>query len=142
MIYIRQDTYDEIMRALGTHEPECGGVLGARPGMEISAFYFDMMGRSNSEMYIPNVEQINSMLEEDWAPRGLQMVGMIHSHGNAGKFPSCGDLYYCEQIMKNAEITTFYLPIVTKNPFEMNFFQVTYQNEKLKVEQKAIELIS
>ncbi len=141
MIYIRQGVYEAIEHAFTAHAPECGGVLGACDEREISEFYFDETGRSLPDVYVPDVERINDLLESVWAPRGVQMVGMIHSHGNAGSFPSCGDLYYCEQIMKHADIRVFYLPIVTLAPFELTIYQVRLQDERLRVEQMAFELI-
>ncbi len=143
MIAIREVVYDAIRQAFTAteHPPECGGVLGTCDGQEIVAFYFDATGTSTKESYIPDVEAINRVLKERWAPAGLRMVGMIHSHGNAGGFPSCGDLYYCEQIMRCAEIEEFLLPIVTLDPFELHMYRVLYRDQKIKAELIRFELI-
>ena len=84
---------------------------------------------------------INEILENDWAERGVQMVGIIHSHGNAGDFPSCGDLYYCEQIMKSANISEFMLPIVTLNPFKLNWYRVFCNSEKFSVKKDEFIIV-
>jgi proteasome lid subunit RPN8/RPN11 len=126
MISICRNTFDEIQNILGTRKPECGGVLGARPNEPISKFYFDVSGVSAEDFYTPNYEKINEVLEE-WAKEGVQMVGMIHSHGNSGTFPSCGDLYYCEQIIRsNPSIEEFLLPIVTVKPFAVFMYRVRF----------------
>lgn len=132
MVYIRQNVYDEIRSALGVRKPECGGVLGAHPGEPISKFYFDFSGNSTDDAYTPDYERINELLEK-WAEEGVQMVGMIHSHANEGDFPSCGDLFYCEQILRsNPSISDFLLPIVTVNPFEIHMYRVRLET-KLRV---------
>ena len=124
MIAIHAHVLEEIRSTLGTKTPECGGVLAARPGEPISRFYFDVSGVSKEASYMPDHETINEVLEH-WANEGYQMVGMIHSHGNGGDFPSCGDLFYCEQILKgNPGISEFLLPIVTLNPFAIHVYRV------------------
>ncbi len=140
MISICRNTFDEIQNALGTRKPECGGVLGARPNEPISKFYFDISGISTDDSYTPDYEKINEILEE-WAKDGVQMVGMIHSHGNEGNFPSCGDLYYCEQIIRsNPSIKEFLLPIATVNPFAVFVYRVRF-NQKLYVSAESYQIV-
>lgn len=140
MIEIQKAVFEKISSEIGKREPECGGVLGARPGEAISKFYFDHSGISTSDFYTPDYETINSVLEE-WAKDGVQMVGMIHSHGNEGDFPSCGDLYYCEQILRsNPSLSEFFLPIVTLKPFAIHMYQVSF-DEKLKVSKTNYQIL-
>lgn len=140
MVYVHQNVYDEIRSALGTKKPECGGVLGARPGGPISKFYFDFSGISTDDAYTPDYERINEILEQ-WAEEGVQMVGMIHSHENEGNFPSCGDLFYCEKILRsNPSILDFLLPIVTVNPFEIHMYRVRLET-KLRVLAEPYQIV-
>ncbi len=140
MIDIQKSTYDEICAALGAKKPECGGVLGARRGEPISKFYFDFSGITTEDSYTPDYEKINEILEE-WAEDGVRMVGMIHSHGNEGKFPSCGDLFYCEQILRsNPSVSEFLLPIVTLEPFCISMYRVGL-DQKLRVSQDTYQII-
>lgn len=140
MVEIHKSTYDEICAALGTKKPECGGVLGARPNEPISKFYFDVSGISTDDSYTPDYVKINEILEE-WAEDGFRMVGMIHSHGNEGTFPSCGDLYYCEQILRsNPSVSEFLLPIVTVEPFAIFVYRVRF-DEKLHVTADSYQII-
>lgn len=125
MVQIHQSIYEEIRTVIGMKKPECGGVLGASPNEPISRFYFDHSGLSAPNAYTPDCETINSVLEA-WAIEGIQMVGIIHSHENEGNFPSCGDLYYCEQILRNnPSLKEFLLPIVTLTPFSIHIYRVT-----------------
>ena len=141
MVDILKNTYDEICEALGKRKPECGGVLGARPGEPISKFYFDFSGISADDAYTPDYIRINDVLDE-WAKDGVRMVGMIHSHGNAGNFPSCGDLYYCEQILKgNPSASEFLLPIVTLSPFCVSVYRIE-SNPKLRVSKDCFRIVS
>ena len=140
MVYIHQNVYDEIRAALGTRKPECGGVLGACADGRISKFYFDASGRSAENAYTPDYEKINEILEE-WAEDGIRMVGMIHSHENEGNFPSCGDLFYCEQILRaNPSISEFLLPIVTLAPFCISVYRVSL-DQRLRVTKDTYQLV-
>ncbi len=123
--------------ALQSHPSECGGVLGAAPKEPISKFYFDVTGISTSDSYTPDYIRINEILSE-WETKGIFMVGIVHSHDNGGEFPSCGDLYYCQQILhSSSDLTEFLLPIVILDPFSVNWYSVTYTNKHLQV--KKIE---
>jgi len=143
LIYITAAVFNAMIDAFSTHSPECGGVLGAPIGQDtyISDFYFDFAGVGTAESYTPNCDNINDMLENDWAVQNIQMVGVVHSHGNMGTYPSCGDLYYCEQIMRNAHLQQFYLPIITLNPFCLHFYLIKIDDKKIKVSKEAFEII-
>lgn len=141
MICIENKAYADIVKHFTTTLPECGGVLGAVDGKTITHFYFDTGGVCTAWSYAPDCEQINEMLVHSWAPQGVQMVGIIHSHSNAGDFPSCGDLYYCEQIMSASNLTEFLLPIVTLSPFQIHMYVVTYSANEILVHREEIKII-
>ena len=125
MIAIAKEAYDAIVRAFTENEPECGGILGATPGQTITHFYFDKTGASTPWSYTPDCEAVNTMLLQEWAPAGVRMVGIIHSHSNAGNFPSCGDLHYAEQILRATNLEELFLPIVTLAPFQIWPYRVS-----------------
>ena len=66
--------------------------------------------------YAPDVFGINNMLIHDWMPRGIFMVGIVHSHANEVLAPSCGDISYGIRILQALDtVDKFYLPIVTNS---------------------------
>lgn len=106
--------YAQIMDTLGRVSPECGGVLGAGEDGLITEFFFDATGRSTATGYTPDVAAINELLVRDWMPRGVLMVGIVHSHANGNCVPSCGDVGYGIRILQALDtVDRFYLPIVT-----------------------------
>ena len=139
MFRINRRVYEEIKEAFETHIPECGGVLGASPSNPISNFYFDATGKSSSNSYTPDCTAINEVLDQ-WGEEDIRMVGIIHSHADSGGFPSCGDLIYCERIMKAGNYDRFYLPIVTLTPFVITPYVVELRDGRVNV-QKQICII-
>lgn len=141
MISITQETYDAIVRAFTSNEPECGGILGAVTGGPITRFYFDKNGTSTPWSYTPDCEAINTMLLKEWALAGVQMVGIIHSHSNAGNFPSCGDLHYALQILRAASLTELLLPIVTLAPFQIWPYSVRLTGDQPTVTAETLHIL-
>lgn len=108
---LTRDVWDRIRASLGTSAPEHGGVLGAGADGVISEYYFDRTGTSTVNGYSPDTEAINHMLIHDWHPRGIHMVGIIHSHSD-NPVPSCGDIAYGVRILAAlAPLSRFDLPI-------------------------------
>ena len=119
-IRITSVVYRQISATIGLYPPECGGVLGAGEDGVITEFFFDATGRSTPNGYAPDVKAINEMLTNDWMPRGILMVGIVHSHSNGNSVPSCGDVSYGVRILQALDtVDRFYLPIVTLNNGEM-----------------------
>ena len=141
MISITKEVYDAVIRAFTENEPECGGILGAAPGQAITHFYFDKTGTSTAWSYTPDCEAVNTMLLKEWAPAGVQMVGIIHSHSNAGDFPSCGDLHYAVQILRAASLTELLLPIVTLTPVHIWPYRVRLTGDKPAVTAEMLHIL-
>ena len=109
-----ESVYHQICETIGKLPPECGGVLGAVQNDFITEFFFDAKGNSSVNGYAPDIQSINDMLINDWMPRGVLMVGIVHSHSNGIAVPSCGDISYGIRILQALDIVDrFYLPIVT-----------------------------
>ena len=124
MIYIYKSVYNRILETFSNRPPEVGGILGAEPNMPISEFYFDETGTTTQESYTPDCNKINEVLEKDWFPRNIYMVGIIHSHDASCPFLSCGDLMYGEKILLSLEDDTFYLPLVCVHPLKLLGFRI------------------
>ena len=120
ILKISRSVYMQICNTLGKNPPECGGVLGARENDQITEFYFDETGKSSSTGYAPDVVAINNMLVNDWMPNGILMVGIVHSHANQNKIPSCMDVEYGIRILRALDtVDEFYIPIVTVHSLSM-----------------------
>ena len=130
VLRISWDVYHRIRQTLGTLPPECGGVLGAGPDGVVTEFLFDRTGRSTPEGYAPDVGAINRVLEEDWMPRGILMVGIVHSHAHGIDTPSCMDVNYGMHILQALDtVDRFYLPIVTGSGESMRMSCYTVEQE-------------
>lgn len=114
MILLTQSVYNQILKTVGAFPPEHGGVLGAKKGQPVTAFYFDATGCSSPDGYVPDVAAINAVLADEWMPEGILMVGIVHSHAEDLSVPSCGDIGYGIRILEALDtVDEFYLPIIT-----------------------------
>lgn len=128
---ITDNVIRQIEQTIGSYPPECGGIVGAQEDGTVSEFYFDYLGKGTSNCYSPDVESINKVLAEDWMPRGIYMVGIIHSHDAQLQVPSCGDVYYGIQILQALDtVDSFYLPIATRqhNQLQINGYIICKDN--------------
>ena len=130
-IKMTRRVYERIVDTLGKYSPECGGVLGAGEDGVITEFFFDATGKSTPNGYAPDVKAINEMLTNDWMPRGILMVGIVHSHSNGNSVPSCGDISYGVRILQALDtVERFYLPIVTmdEGDVQMNSYEIGHDD--------------
>lgn len=123
---ITWEVYDNIKATIGNCMVETGGVLGAGCDDIIRYFLFDKECNPCNNAYTPNVDYINEVLETQWMPANIKMVGIVHSHKDGFPWPSCGDLDYGVQILNALDtVTRFYLPIVQcEAEFSINWFVV------------------
>jgi len=144
VVYIYSDVHELIVKCLGQNQTEHGGILGARPGEAISEFYFDYSGKSTKDSYTPDCDRINDILENEWFPKGVYMVGLIHSHDASCIFPSCGDLLYAERIYRSLDIDDdFYIPIFNIETSQIHWYSIKKQVDgslKIKEEQVKYQL--
>ena len=112
-LILTKNVYAQILNTIGKRPPECGGILGAGENGIITEFFFDETGKSTRSGYAPDVKAVNEILANDWMPRGILMVGIVHSHVNGVDVPSCGDINYGIRILQALDtVDRFYLPIV------------------------------
>ena len=111
---ISSDVMQQISSTVGCLEPETGGMLGGnREQRLVTDFYFDGTARRTHGTYSPDVEACNRVLSERWNPRGIEMVGFVHSHPVRFATPSTGDLVYAASILRNNPgLRSMILPIV------------------------------
>ena len=141
MVEITKDTYDKMCSYLFNTPAECGGVLGGRDGEAVSVFYFDSTGSSSPEEYTPDYITINGILDE-WSAEEIQMLGIIHSHRGNDSMPSCGDLYYCEQILlANDMLDEFLLPIALPDKRTIDLYVCSLQNAHIRVRKDIFKIV-
>jgi len=129
---ITETVYQSILRDLGGQPLECGGILGADQSGVVSAWYFDRTGKSSHNSYKPDVIAINRVLQEEWQPSGIYMLGIAHSHTAGKNVPSCGDIHYGIRILEALDTTdTFYLPILELSETRQTLFAfILYKNSQ------------
>lgn len=124
---------EEIISTVGRFPPETGGILGASSNGIISHFYYDRTGKSTASGYTPDVSTVNEILTNSWMPNGIFMVGIVHSHANMNRTPSCGDISYGIRILQALNtVGQFYLPIVTRSEdiFEMCCYVISHDPDR------------
>lgn len=118
-VRITSRALSQITSAIGTRQPEQGGVLGISNSGVISHFYFDHSAVKTGATYSPDLAGIRPVLAY-WDMEGVRFCGMIHSHPGNFSTPSTGDLIYAERILKAMPRTLrgiMHMPIVTVDPY-------------------------
>lgn len=108
---IKADIYEE-MREFFKSSPffERGCVLGSENGL-ITHIYKDEGNRQEGE-YVPDIDRINVVLEE-WFEKGVDFVGLAHSHPNGLVLMSKNDEEYMEELKRLNELDIIYFPIAS-----------------------------
>ena len=135
MIYlIDKNTYREIIDFFYHSPIESGGIIGKRKNV-ILAFYPDTECKRSIEQYTPNINELNSVIEQ-WSNKGIEFIGIIHSHPNGNKLPSILDeKYVSELLMHNTHLKCILFPIVTltNNKVEIHFYKFKSKFKKIRV---------
>ena len=94
------DVYRRIAETVGRRPAESGGMLGGRRlSSTVEEFYFDESGSTTGVTYYPDMQVVNDTLREDWNPRGVNLLGFVHSHPRGSTQPSLPDRAYSERIL-------------------------------------------
>ena len=109
-----RDVYDAIRREIGNRHPEQGGMLGGdRDEGIIRSFHFDDSARRTGGTYTPDHVFLNRLLDEDWNPKGIRLMGFVHSHPGRFRHLSGGDRDYARRILLAVkDLKELILPIV------------------------------
>lgn len=108
------EVYRAIRESIGRLAAEHGGMLGGnRRTGEITHFYLDTTAIRNGALYTPDAKLLTSLLEEEWNPKGIDLLGFVHSHPPGFRRPSGGDELYARRILEaNSDLSYLFLPIV------------------------------
>ena len=115
---ISKDVRRQIIRVLGHHKPERGGLLGGcRSSGAITHFWHDQTPRlANASTYEPDHVAANAVLRT-WNAQGVDLVGMVHSHPGTFSRPSSADCEYARRILEHIPaMHQFFMPIVLTRP--------------------------
>lgn len=135
--------FNDIIHTLGSLAPERGGVLGASADGVICEYYFDKTSIPEPDSYCPDIEQINRVLVEDWAPRNIFLAGIIHSHEASTPFLSCGDLAYGKKFLLSLEQEecAIYMPVVIAEPFRIISYRLSLKNKRCLCKKTEIIIV-
>jgi proteasome lid subunit RPN8/RPN11 len=135
--------YEAIRNSIGSRPPESGGLLGGNleTGV-VTEFFFDESANCTWAAYSPDVRTVNRVLEEEWNPQAIRLLGFVHSHPGRCK-PSEADRDYAEAILNaNPELPRLLLPIVfpkdAHQDFELKMF--TAERTETSVEIRPVSL--
>lgn len=112
---LSQTAYQAIMRDIGAHPPERGGILLGPVGeMSATHFIFDETGKGTGASWTFGHLRINEILKQ-YVPLGLDMRGFIHSHPSGYRTLSSQDLTDFSKPFhnpKNEDLQEVWAPIV------------------------------
>ena len=123
-LHLTDAVFDAICDTVGSLAPETGGMLGGNPDTGVvTHFSFDRGGVRTGASYSPDHKLLTSVLEEQWNPVGIRLMGFVHSHPRGCRSPSHGDEIYARRILDAIpDLRRLLLPIVVSahdgGPFE------------------------
>ena len=145
---ISAEVWDQIRESIAHSPAERGGVLGgSREDGVVRVFEFDDTSACTRATYSPDHVRLNRLFREDWNPRGLSLLGFVHSHPMSFTKPSAGDLSYAKRILEhNPELDRLLLPIVMTVPDTGEFRLLPYaavrDGEDCHIELLQLEIVS
>ncbi|MDR3323999.1 MAG: ThiF family adenylyltransferase [Zoogloeaceae bacterium] len=114
----------KIHQTIGNLPVEQGGVLGSSDGGKtITHFCFDECAATTGITYAPDVGFLNNVVLPDWHKRGIQLMGVIHSHPRGSTRPSPPDAAYAARVLAAMGKDRLVLPIVQSSadgPYELH----------------------
>ncbi len=113
-IIILKSVWEEIVDTIGEIAPEAGGIIGERDNRIVS-YYFDVDGISLDNQYIPNVKEINRVIES-WSFQNIVFSGFIHSHPENKEKLSYADIMYFARLIKHNDMERMNALILLQRP--------------------------
>lgn len=108
---ITTEAYQNIIRKIGSQEPEKGGILMGKDGI-VTDFIFDKEANTTRTTYSLNVAYLNPIIKE-LKLQGKQLMGIIHSHPNGySKLSDTDRNYFSGQFENFPGMEFMYTPIV------------------------------
>lgn len=142
MIKILKIVYKQIVENTPLVPPETGGILGINYENIITEYYQDFGTKdSKNYCYIPNVDNLNSIINL-WYEKGIQFVGIYHSHSDCDTTLSYKDIKYITDILMSLKDITdiLYFPLVFPTQ-KMIFFKATIHNMQVDISIEDFKLI-
>ena len=140
-----RSVFESIRRELGRRVPEAGGMLGTADGERITDFHFDHSARTSGGTYSPDSILLNRLLDHEWNPADIRLVGFVHSHPAGFGRPSAGDEAYAARILEcNPHLDRLFLPIVQTEDsgrFEILPFIATRNGTKARTERAELIVV-
>ena len=109
-----REVVEAIRQTVGRRPSETGGALGGtyEDGL-VAEYVFDAEARRTGATYSPNSGFLNRLFKRDWNPRGVRLLGFVHSHPRGYRRPSLGDEVYATRILeKIPDMPHLLLPLV------------------------------
>ncbi|MGH7118782.1 MAG: Mov34/MPN/PAD-1 family protein, partial [Acetobacteraceae bacterium] len=121
----------DIEETIGERHAECGGALGgSREDSVVRAFHFDRAADCTGTTYSPDTVSLGRLFHVEWNPRGIRLLGFVHSHPPGVPHPSGGDLVYARRILAaNPGLRRLLLPIVVSTADTAGFELLPYAAE-------------
>ena len=135
-MWISTSVLSEIENSIGCIIPETGGIIAEKDGI-ICRFVYDIKGSSSSTIYCPNVEFLNSVIN-DLYEDNIHFCGIVHSHGNSDFTLSKKDIDFARAILSNNQdiLREVYFPIVSpktaNNKFTIRAYKIDYNSVKIE----------
>ena len=126
-LWVTPGTYSDIVSTIGALPAEQGGPLGGdrRTGI-VDSFELDATAERGVAIYTPDTRRLNRLFKTDWNPRGVSLLGFVHSHPAGSTRPSTGDRRYARSLLKALPaLDRLQLPIVQSaadGPFALRGF--------------------
>jgi proteasome lid subunit RPN8/RPN11 len=139
--------YQQIESSIGSLAAESGGMLGGdRSTGTVTHFHFDGFASRSGVTYSPDTSELNRVLDQDWNPQGVHLLGFVHSHPGGPRRPSGGDLRYAADILKAVpEMEEIVLPIVLSKVdtgrFEVLPYAVSYLGSELVANERPLTIV-
>lgn len=113
IVSITEEVYQEILKTIGSMQPEKGGMLGSSDGSIIDTFVFDKNAITGTAEYSPNTNFLNKVLETEW--NNISFKGFVHSHPYNGSVLSSADVEYAIRIMNATSQKELFMPLVNSS---------------------------
>ncbi len=98
-MFIEAEIHNRLLNAFPAVPPEAGAIIGSVDGIICAFAYDEGASRSDRAIYSPNVDSLNRIIEE-WAIRGIEFCGIVHSHPSDQRSLSESDRQYIVHIMQ------------------------------------------
>jgi molybdopterin/thiamine biosynthesis adenylyltransferase/proteasome lid subunit RPN8/RPN11 len=143
---IEADVLTQIQATIGNLAPETGGMLGGDSTGRITHYYFDGTAKRTGVTYSPDVERINRVIQEEWRPAGIELLGFVHSHPSGITQLSCGDVQYADAILRALpRLKQLFLPIaqarVDNRTFELHGYVAVRQDDNIRIDRVSTNVV-